>query len=102
MKNNIRGTVVGVMAAGIMAMTSLGGLFTMPVSADETVTVNGFTLAKKADNQPWTVVSYDGSSENAVIPDAVAPDGTIYDNPDATDIGPDKEIPAKYLVYYID
>jgi hypothetical protein len=82
MKNNIRGTVVGVMAAGIMAMTSLGGLFTMPVSADETVTVNGFTLARESATDGWTVVSFDGSTADAVIPDVVDADGNTTENPE--------------------
>lgn len=100
MRKNLKSKLAGLMA-GLMAVSSLGGLMAMPVSAAETVNVNGFTLSKEADNQPWTVISYDGSASDAVIPDAVAPDGTVYDNPDASNIGPDKEIPAKYLVYYI-
>ena len=87
MKNNIRGTVVGVMAAGIMAMTSLGGLFTMPVSADETVTVNGFTLARESATDGWTVVSFDGSTADAVIPDVVDADGNTTENPQNPVVG---------------
>lgn len=82
MKNSIRSKVAGFMVAGLMAMTSLSGFFTMPVSADETIKVNGFTITRESASDGWTVVSFDGSETDAVIPDVVDADGNITEDPE--------------------
>ena len=82
MKNSLRGKVAGFMTAGFMAITSLSGFFTMSVSADETIRINGFTLTRESESDGWTVVSFDGSETDAVIPDVVDAEGNITENPD--------------------
>lgn len=70
-----------------MAVSSFGGLFAVPTLAAEQVKVNGFTLERESENEAWTVTDFDGSTTNAVIPDAVTTNGEIIDNPSLGDSG---------------
>lgn len=81
MKKNLKSKFAGLLA-GIMTISSLNGLLIIPASASERVEVNGFTLERDSETDGWKVVSFDGSTKKAVIPDAVASDGAITENPD--------------------
>lgn len=88
MVNKFRSKLSGLLA-GLMVVSSLSTATTLQVLADETdtgaaqtVEVNGFTLERADEASQWTVVAFDGSTTEAIIPDAVNSDGTIIDNPE--------------------
>ena len=88
MVNKFRSKLSGLLA-GLMVVSSLSAATTLQVLADETdtgaaqtVEVNGFTLERADEASQWTVVAFDGSTTEAIIPDAVNSDGTIIDNPE--------------------
>lgn len=89
MVNKFRSKLSGLLA-GLMVVSSLSTATTLQVLADETdtgssaktVEVNGFTLEREDEASQWTVVAFDGSTTEAIIPDAVNSDGTIIDNPE--------------------
>lgn len=89
MKKKLKSKLASLMA-GLMAVSSLSGLMTIPTFADEmdigtaaqSIVVNGFTLEREDTTSQWTIVDFDQSTTNAVMPDAVNADGTIIDNPD--------------------
>ena len=80
MKKNLKTKLAGIMA-GLMAFSSLGGLIAVPTLAAERVEVNGFTLERESETDGWTVVDFDGSTVNAVIPDVVSANGEITEDP---------------------
>ena len=88
MVNKFRSKLSGLLA-GLMVVSSLSTATTLQVLADETdtgaaqtVEVNGFTLERADEASQWTVVAFDGSTTEAIIPDAVKSDGTVIDNPE--------------------
>lgn len=89
MVNKFRSKLSGLLA-GLMVVSSLSAATTIQALADETesgtsaqtVEVNGFTLEREDNSSQWTVVAFDGSTTEAIIPDAINPDGTIIDNPE--------------------
>lgn len=86
MKKSLKVKFAGLMA-GLMALSSLGGLTVIPTLAAERVEVNGFTLERESQTDGWTVVDFDGSTVNAVIPDVVSADGQITEDPDTPVVG---------------
>lgn len=89
MVNKFRSKLSGLLA-GLMVVSSLSAATTIQALADETdagvsaqtVEVNGFTLEREDEASQWTVVAFDGSTTEAIIPDAVKSDGTVIDNPE--------------------
>ena len=89
MVNKFRSKLSGLLA-GLMVVSSLSAATTIQALADETdagasaqtVEANGFTLEREDEASQWTVVAFDGSTTEAIIPDAVKSDGTVIDNPE--------------------
>ncbi|WP_373262268.1 SpaA isopeptide-forming pilin-related protein [Hungatella hathewayi] len=89
MVNKFRSKLSGLLA-GLMVVSSISAATTIQVLADETdagvlaqtVEVNGFTLEREDEASQWTVVAFDGSTTEAIIPDAVNSDSTVIDNPE--------------------
>lgn len=89
MVNKFRSKLSGLLA-GLMVVSSLSAATTIQALADETdagasaqtVEVNGFTLERENESSQWTVVAFDGSTTEAIIPDAVNSDGSIIENPE--------------------
>ena len=89
MVNKFRSKLSGLLA-GLMVVSSLSAATTIQALADETdagasaqtVEANGFTLEREDEASQWSVVAFDGSTTEAIIPDAVKSDGTVIDNPE--------------------